>query len=449
MQQRWSLQIEDFGKIGRGVIEISPMMLFVGDNNSGKSYVMSLLWGILHQSHRWLHSKPIESEAFENCDQWLLKAIRSGSEAKLTADVQDLFVQWFNDLLKRNKNKVVESVFNYDLKIGNVFVDQYRRAGNLTLSFDTTGGSFKYSRNKMTFPIHESTLESRIERMKILRTICWKLLLEGLSRPVLPALRLSKKGESGEPLYLPASRTGFMLTYKTLLHNVIEREFGMESEEETYRSMFTLPVTSFLQDLVNLSEKDRPEYSDICRFIETEIMKGTVVKDQLPVSNITFKPEGLRTDIPLHVTSSLVAELTPIILFLKARRKFNVMMIEEPEAHLHLKAQVNIARALIRLHNTGLPVWFTTHSDTIFQQINNMIKLSRHADARGELGYSEQDLLDPNSVNAYQFSTMPSGGTRIDKLEPTHEGFAVPTFNETIFKLTKETIALQEREDDT
>ncbi len=41
--------IEEFGKIGHAELEMKPMMMFVGDNNSGKSYLMSLLWGC----HRW------------------------------------------------------------------------------------------------------------------------------------------------------------------------------------------------------------------------------------------------------------------------------------------------------------------------------------------------------------------------------------------------------------
>lgn len=40
------LIIEDFGKIKKAEIDISPLTLFVGDNNSGKSYLLSLIWGI-------------------------------------------------------------------------------------------------------------------------------------------------------------------------------------------------------------------------------------------------------------------------------------------------------------------------------------------------------------------------------------------------------------------
>ena len=41
-----TLIIEEFGKIKKAQVEISPLTLFVGDNNSGKSYLLSLIWGI-------------------------------------------------------------------------------------------------------------------------------------------------------------------------------------------------------------------------------------------------------------------------------------------------------------------------------------------------------------------------------------------------------------------
>ena len=42
----WRLKVSEYGKIGHADIEVAPLTLFVGDNNSGKSYLMSLLWGI-------------------------------------------------------------------------------------------------------------------------------------------------------------------------------------------------------------------------------------------------------------------------------------------------------------------------------------------------------------------------------------------------------------------
>lgn len=42
----WKVRVEDYGKIKSAEIEMAPLTLFVGDNNSGKSYLLALLWGI-------------------------------------------------------------------------------------------------------------------------------------------------------------------------------------------------------------------------------------------------------------------------------------------------------------------------------------------------------------------------------------------------------------------
>ena len=58
MQTRWTLNLENFGKVKSASITMKPMMLFVGDNNSGKSYVASFLWGILNYGQKIFPQNP-------------------------------------------------------------------------------------------------------------------------------------------------------------------------------------------------------------------------------------------------------------------------------------------------------------------------------------------------------------------------------------------------------
>ena len=45
---RWTVHVKNFGKIEEAHVEIAPLTLFVGDNNSGKSYIMTLIYGLLN-----------------------------------------------------------------------------------------------------------------------------------------------------------------------------------------------------------------------------------------------------------------------------------------------------------------------------------------------------------------------------------------------------------------
>ena len=49
MNMAYKLIVENYGKIERAEIEVTPLTLFVGDNNSGKSYLLSLIWAPMMQ----------------------------------------------------------------------------------------------------------------------------------------------------------------------------------------------------------------------------------------------------------------------------------------------------------------------------------------------------------------------------------------------------------------
>ena len=147
--------------------------------------------------------------------------------------------------------------------------------------------------------------------------------------------------------------------------------------------------------------------------------------------------------MPFYITSSLVVELSPLIIFLNSKVNYRSLIIEEPEAHLHPKMQRVITQAMARLVNKGLPLWCTTHSDTILQQVNNLIKLHNHKNKKEmmeKFGYEKEDLINPKEIKAYQFVVEKQSVVKPLKL--TDDGFEVPTFNESIINLANETIVL-------
>ena len=50
-------------------------------------------------------------------------------------------------------------------------------------------------------------------------------------------------------------------------------------------------------------------------------------KDMLPV--IQYQPEGSDKEIPLYVASSIVSEISPLLLVLKSGINFKAMIIED------------------------------------------------------------------------------------------------------------------------
>jgi len=248
----------------------------------------------------------------------------------------------------------------------------------------------------------------------------------------------------GETLYLPAARSGFMLTYPSLTAELMEAWGGREIS-----STFTLPVVRFLQGLTENRRDQKAKLADIADYLESSILNGKVVSQEGPINSYLYQAEGSKAPLPYHVASSLVGELSPIIIFLRSKIRYRSVIIEEPEAHLHPAMQKRFACALSRIVSRGVPVWCTTHSETVFQQVNNLIKLNSHPDRKQlmtKYGYSDDDLLAPDQVRAYEFVTNAQGKSEVKPLEQTQDGFAVPTFNRALIELNEETLDFMQDE---
>ena len=443
VNKRWTLHVENFAKIKKADVTIAPFMCFVGDNNSGKSYLMSLLWGILTLGKELFPKTPSEAKSYKKCEKWLSQNINE--ERKMDDEVVQIYINWFNDLLNNNKRILLRKIFNYEVNIEKIEIRNYTRNSSICLKWEDNGERYSVTEKYIKFPKNQSA--NRDELLKMNAYICWNLLLEGIAAPVYTPVIKGRR--NGEPVYLPASRTGFMLTYPQLISNSIQLSFSPESEENA--SALTLPYVDFLQLITKFESKKKvsKKYEEIIAYIENSMTRGnlSIKKDMLPV--IQYHPEGSKSELPLYVASSIVSEIAPLLLLFKSDIKFNTLIIEEPEAHLHPELQQKMARLLINIMNLGIPVWYTTHSDTILQHVNNMIKLFNNPkkdELMQEYGYKKEDLLAKDNVRMYQFEPVEKASSNLVELESNAYGFIVPTFNNALQNIVEEVYAFQEED---
>ena len=441
MDKQWTLHIENLAKIESADVQLSPLMCFVGDNNSGKSYLMSLLWGILTLGKDIFPKSPSDSKTYKKCEAWLKDHV--GKTTEFEAETLDIYIQWFNELLAANRKYILKRIFNYDVEADIIEICAYHREKKLELLWEPEGQRYSVGTTFLKFPEQEEYTREQLLRMN--SYICWNILMEGISAPLFTPIVKGRR--MGEPVYLPASRTGFMLTFQQLVDTSLRQSFSPEFEGNT--SALTLPYVDFLQLVTKFETKAKLKKTSewAANFIETEMTHGKVVVKKTVLPEIMYKPDGTEHAIPLYVSSSIVTEITPLLLLFKSNIDFKSLIIEEPEAHLHPALQQQMARLLINLVNQGMPVWITTHSDTIIQHINNMIMLKNNplADTLcAKYGYVQNDSLDFQNVSMYQFDLNNHNKSTLRKLQSTKYGFEVPTFNSSIEKITNEVYDFQE-----
>lgn len=438
MEQRWTLHVENFARIKEADIEISPLMCFVGDNNSGKSYMMSLLWGLIVSGEFFLKRATEDTLLAKKCTEWVME--NTEKETVINKEVQQMYVAWFNEVMESCKDEFVKYVFNYQLSIGKIEIRNFRYLKKITFATTKDYNTLTIKHGKFgvtTYDWHDN----KRKFASINTIICWSLLMNSFTSTTSPVSRQI------DSIYFPASRTGFVLTYPQIASQTL-KDFYSLGNKNILQNKLTLPYINFLQFLVNVSTRILITKRDkeLIKFINRELISGKidVAEDG---DEMRYQPEDLPDNLPMSVASSVITEVASLsLIFGITPASAKHLVIEEPEAHLHPALQKKIAQFIIRLTNSNTPVWITTHSDTILQHFNNMIKLKNHPDCKKilkEFSYTKDDLLGENEIALYQFKRKECE-TTIERLKSGKYGFVVPTFNDANEKLLEEILAFQE-----
>lgn len=154
-------------------------------------------------------------------------------------------------------------------------------------------------------------------------------------------------------------------------------------------------IADFLKQIISYEEGrvSSDEINGIAAVLEDEVLRGEIVINR-PAGGypeFRYRPQEAKQALRMSQSSSMVSELAPLVLFLRGIVQVgDTLIIEEPEAHLHPKAQTQIALALARLVRVGVRVIITTHSDWLLEQIGNLIR-------EGEVMKLEKNKAEPTT----------------------------------------------------
>lgn len=401
------LTVKNFGPIHEGKnIDVSPMTIFVGPSNTGKSYMAVLIYSIMEVlgGERISGRRYVLREPEERID--LIETGAYKNQTKMFQQVDKLFYIWARQISDLWKKKIVycfgEEGNNF-LKKGNNFSVEIKH-GELRLHLTSPAKSkhnLHTQKKKEFFDLvckeikdHTNILEENLDIKNyddLDFHINWTFaeMVFGLFNSMLPFVR----AENFQSHYLPAIRGGIMQSHRTLVSALIQRAPMDGLNEVSQIPLFTGVLSDFMQKLINIetpamflrrhvrrvrisSNGKKKKIAEIGKKIEHDLMEGNInIKTsdvRYPDFRYTFTKNERKQELPLMSASSMVSELAPVSLFLRHHVNLgDLFIIEEPEAHLHPAAQCTISGILARLVNAGVYVLLTTHSDYILEQISN------------------------------------------------------------------------------
>ena len=463
------LVVKNFGKIKEAEIELSDLVLFIGDNNSGKSYLMTLIYGfanyseeivnILFQDKDFLFSlqeyKDIEniinkhleynkenySQIMKSHNNYFINAAKNRNIfcAEQTLDERfflsleelKLFNDLFNLLLNKDKGKILQFIFNdinNFINLDYINLDIYKADFKILLEHNRKI-SILYKNH-----MNDYSISGNIPNFSTLDIIM--IIFSSITKYIFN-IYYNKK------IFLPTSRTGFFLSYKELAKQSVTSAFNIENQK--IKTLFQKPISYFINNLIDLSKEYsiNEEYTDIIAIFHNMIQGKIEVNSE--TGGYYYNPDNTDLKIPMYLNSAVITETAPLYLFLKYGKDIGTIFIEEPEMSLHLKLQKQMARIIINLVNKNINLIISTHSDTILEHINNMIKLNsiNDKDKKNHLlkkySYTENDIIDIEKIRIYQFNTDKDNITNIIPLEGNKKtGFYIETFHDYINEASNE-----------
>ena len=252
-------------------------------------------------------------------------------------------------------------------------------------------------------------------------------LLHSLIDPMLPHIvgTLHRRA-----YYLPADRTGVMHAHNVVVSALIERASMAGLRQAPKTPTLSGVLADFLEQLIGIDSNPHPRRKSrttLVGQIEDAILQGAVQMETGEAAGyprFTYRPEGWRESLPLMNASSMVSELAPVVLFLRHLvEPGDLLIIEEPESHLHPAMQVEFTRQIAGLVRAGIRVLVTTHSEWVLEELSNVVLASAVPKSRREAAKDNGVALKRSEVGVWAFKpNKRPKGTKIEEIQLSASG---------------------------
>lgn len=459
MDGRYRLRARNFGPIRDAEVEIRPLTVFVGPSNTGKSYLAGLLYA-LHRAvgpagrdplglllRRFSRPEELDEELQRDVASWLDTNVDSRVRvpATIAARVyEDLNQSSLGATLAREVARCfgVEStaalVRHSSMALSaslDVVVAQRKGEARLRAalnpnakppSVDVDVGMHRFSPRQLQRLREDLASEGLFAGL----TPAAARVIDGVTHNVFHS---AFRALHDSAYFLPADRTGVMHSHHVVVSALLQRASlaGIRRFDDV--PMLSGVMADFLDVLVShISQLNRwpgrrEGTPELAEGVEQRVLNGRVEVNtgEVGYPAFSYRPSGWRQDLPLMRASSMVSEIAPVVLYLRhVVRKGDLLIIEEPESHLHPAKQTTFARELATIVNAGVRVVMTTHSEWFLEQIGNLV---RSAELPLDKRDSPNEVLRADDVGAWLFQDDNGKGSTVAEIKVDPDTGLFPT----------------------
>lgn len=386
--------IEKLGPVKKCDIELGQETILLGKNNSGKTYVSYLLYGIY---------KRINREKVNFLNEFLSKVIDSSRSLSVTIDKIELsnylknkIISDLNENIKMDLPKIFNTEENefqetrikiFDSDLENFIQDslnaeqsniQKFSLRNIT-SITTLNIEITETYWRLTLDEIDSffTEDSDIDAKEVDKAFL-KVAVLFFNRRVFAMPNI---------LYIPAERNGINVFRKELSVKRSTTSFDVSTDTPP-TEIYPLPISDYMKYLnlidIEFGEKNlrAEEREKIWSNFSADILKGKYEYDSeqnefyyrevYSLSNEKIKYKQKK--IPLQIASSSIKSLFGLEYYLKFLfSKGDILFIDEPEMNLDPENQTKFADLLVELSNLGVKIIISSHSDYLVRSTTNKI----------------------------------------------------------------------------
>lgn len=447
--------ISNFGPILTGKFSIKPLTIFVGPNNSGKTYAATLAhsllssygrrsswWDIVNLIKPHLKSKPFQS-IISMMEQLALSSndsepvqipaqcsnmandifLEAPLKHRIIETIQNNFGTDPKNLINFNsESSCIDMSYNSNTRItlhkdkDPVLNLQHMTQSYVLQNYDDVIQVYQDVQNKKSNIDTQLAPQPHAHVNRVLDILRADANL-GLRAFLTLALKIERDYLAHQPrsYYLPAARAGILSAYETIVSSVMQN--AQYAGTQPFKIEQLSGTTSdFITSLINVNVA-LPHRFRNGNTIIGDMFGGSIAmsKPKSSIPKIIYKSLGM--EIPMNRSSSGITEIASLQIFQNYMPHYDVLVLEEPEAHLHPENQTKLARHIIRFVKSGTRVILITHGVFFLEQLSMFIRMSKISPAeRKELGYDDDDFIDDNDVAPYLFKLNGEGRCSIHEL---------------------------------